>query len=106
MPIDKTNRRNFVKIAGASLMAMPLLGKAGDEMPKLAEDDPTAAALGYKEKTSEVDAAKYPNHSTDQVCTGCVLYQGEDPEWGGCTAFPGKKVAGGGWCAAYAPKPS
>lgn len=76
------------------------------EQPKLSEDDPMALALGYKEDTKAVDASKYPTHAVEQICTGCALYQGDDPEWGGCGAFPGKLVAGQGWCVAYAPKPS
>jgi hypothetical protein len=73
---------------------------------KLKEDDPTAAALGYKEKTADVDASKFASHNSDQICTGCSLYQGDDPDWGACAIFPGKLVAGGGWCSAFAPKPS
>lgn len=103
---NKINRRTFVKAAGTSLVVIPFSSLAQDTPPRLAEDDPMAIALGYKELSSEVDAAKYPTHKPEQVCTGCALYTGDDPEWGGCGAFPGKQVAGPGWCVAFAAKPS
>lgn len=104
--MNKLNRRSFVKVAGASLATIPLLVTAQEGDPKLAEDDPVALALGYKENTADVDAEKYPNHAPEQICSGCSLYLGDDPEWGGCGAFPGKQVAGGGWCAAFVAKPA
>lgn len=100
------DRRTFVKVAASSLAAIPLVVTAQAEDSKLAEDDLMAVSLGYKEKSSEVDAAKYPNHSDDQLCTGCSLYTGGTDPWGGCAIFPAKLVAGEGWCAAYAAKPS
>ncbi|MGK0374625.1 MAG: hypothetical protein ACJA2E_001097 [Arenicella sp.] len=107
---NKLGRRSFVKFAAGSLLAIPVLANiklaAANDAEKLAEDDPMAMALGYKEDTASVDAASHPNHKPEQNCIGCVLYQGDDPAWGGCGAFPGKKVAGNGWCVAYAAKPS
>lgn len=109
MTTNKLGRRSFIKISATTLAASPLLGLnpalAADE-EKLKEDDPTAIALGYKEKTADVDASKYPKHNSEQICSACVLYQGDDPDWGACGIFPGKLVAGGGWCSAYAAKPS
>ncbi len=108
MTTYRSTRRSFIKIGAAiaTLPALFVLSPKGyaEEMAKLSEDDPMAKALGYKEDTTQVDAAAYPTHSNEQVCTGCALYQGDDPEWGGCGAFPGKLVAGPGWCVAYAPK--
>lgn len=110
MKNPKNSRRSFVKLAATAAVAGPALLNArfsnAQGKEKLAEDDPTAAALGYKEDTTQVDSEKYPNHTDEQICAGCALYIGDDPEWGGCSAFPGKLVAGNGWCAAYAPKPS
>ncbi len=106
MSFNKLNRRTFVKATGVSLASMPLIIVADARLQRLAEDDPTALALGYKEIGTEVGAEKYPNHKPEQICSGCVLYTGDDPEWGGCGAFPGKRVAGAGWCAAFAPKPA
>jgi hypothetical protein len=105
MLIKNPNRRNFVKAAAASLAAIPVLVSADSTDPKLAEDDLTAIALGYKEKSVDVDAAKYPNHNDAQLCSGCTLYTGGTDPWGGCAIFPAKQVAADGWCAAYAEQP-
>lgn len=110
MTNSKPNRRSFIKMTATAVVVAPALVATqyafGQDGEKLPEDDPIAMALGYKEKTTDVDATKYPSHSDTQVCTGCVLYQGDDPEWGGCGAFANKLVAGKGWCQAYAAKPS
>ena len=106
-------RRQFVKIAIGTLATIPLLvtttanAEHHGEVPMLAADDPQAAALGYAADSTAVDAAKYPNHSPAQLCTNCALYQGAaDSESAACAIFPGKLVAGAGWCAAYAAKPA
>lgn len=106
MSITKLNRRTFIKISCASLATIPIVCIGEDKVQRLAEDDPAAIALGYKEISSEIEAEKYPNHKSEQICSGCLLYTGENPDWGGCSAFPGKQVAGGGWCTAFAPKPA
>ncbi len=107
--LSGASRRSFLKFGAAAAVTLPaffVLSAKGyaQEMEKLAEDDPMAMALGYKLDTTQVDAAAYSTHSNEQVCVGCALYQGDDPAWGGCGAFPGKLVAGQGWCVAYAPK--
>lgn len=106
MNIKSLDRRSFVKIAAGSLAAIPLIVNAQAENQQLAEDDPTALALGYKEKSTEVDSEKYSTHEDTQLCSGCSLYGGGTDSWGGCPIFPGKQVAGDGWCTAYAAKPS
>ncbi|MDG1906239.1 MAG: high-potential iron-sulfur protein [Arenicella sp.] len=108
MKINTTSRRSFIKF-GAAITALPsffVLSQKGfaQEAEKLSETDGMALALGYKEDTTQVDAATYPNHSNEQVCLNCALYQGEDPEWGACAAVGNKLVAGQGWCVAYSPK--
>ena len=106
MMIKKLDRRTFVKVAVGSLAAIPLVVSAQTDNPKLAEDDPTAVALGYKEISSEVDSETYPNHDEAQLCSGCALYADGADGWGACAIFPGKQVAADGWCSAYAAKPS
>lgn len=98
------NRRR-VLLTGAMAGAALALGRtAVAETPKLAPDDPQAKALGYVEDASTVDAAQWPRMQEGQHCANCALYQGGDPDWGGCGIFPGKQVAGAGWCNAWAPK--
>jgi hypothetical protein len=108
MKNNTLSRRSFVKF-GSAVIALPsffvlsLKGYA-DEMAKVSETEGMAMSLGYKEDTTQVDGSTYANHSNDQVCIGCALYQGTDPEWGGCGAFGNRLVAAQGWCVAYAPR--
>ena len=77
------------------------------DMPKLAMDDPQAKALAYVEDATSIDRAKQPRYQPGQACANCALYQNRDgAEWAGCSIFPGKLVAGAGWCSVYAPGPS
>jgi hypothetical protein len=107
MSESNNSRRRFIKIAVLGAASAPLLGglamaPAAANLPALTEDDPTAAALGYREDTTTVDAAKYPNHTNEQNCLNCNLHQpaqadGRLP----CSIFPGKSVNAKGWCAAW-----
>ena len=103
-PTASGNRRAFlVAVAGVvAVAALPRVSRA-DDLPPLAESDPTANALGYKDDATKVDAAKFPTHKPSQTCHGCSFYQGTGPR-AACTLFPGKSVAGAGWCSAFAPK--
>ncbi len=107
------SRRNFlfklaVSASAPVALGSKLLAQATPPPPpaKVQESDPVAQALGYKEDTTKVDAAKYPNHKPDQKCSGCALYTGKagDKE-GPCTVFQNKIVTADGWCATYAKKP-
>ena len=65
-----------------------------------------AAALGYKDNTTQVDAQKYPQHKPEQKCSNCALFQGKAEDTSGpCGAVGGKVVAGNGWCMVYVKKP-
>ena len=76
-------------------------------MPKLSVDDPQAKSLAYVEDTTTIDTARQPRFKAGQACSNCALYQKkDDPDWGGCSIFPGKLVAAAGWCSVYAPKPA
>lgn len=77
---------------------------AASDLPVLANDDPTAKALGYVQDASTVDPAKYPRYADGQACSNCALYMGGDAPQGACSIFPGKAVMAGGWCSVYAPK--
>ena len=62
-------------------------------------------ALSYKHDTTKVDAKKYPQHTAQQDCANCQLFQGKAKDsTGGCPLFPGKPVMGTGWCSAWAKK--
>lgn len=112
--LDESNhmntRRNFLfKLAVSASTPLALATALRGQAPpaaKLEETDPVAVALGYKEDTTKVDAAKYPQHKPEQVCSGCALYAGKAGEKSGpCNAVGGKLVSAGGWCSVYAKKP-
>ena len=106
MSQTKLPRRAFLRTSLAIATAVPLgaipLTLKAQEM--VDENDPSAAALGYKADASEVDAAKFPQYAEGQHCGNCQLYQGGDAEAGACAIFPGKQVAAKGWCSAYVKK--
>ena len=62
-----------------------------------------AKALEYVHDAGDADTAKRVSGS---YCNNCALYTGSaDDEWAGCNIFPGKAVAGKGWCNVWAKKP-
>lgn len=106
-PLPKLTRRLFVKTAGVfTALGATSLGSAparADEMPRLSEDSDMARALNYKHDAQTVDAAM---RASDRYCYNCALFAGtKDDAWAGCSIFPGKAVAGRGWCSAWSPKP-
>ena len=100
-----TSRRRFIQIvpvAGAALLGTRLASAQAD---MISEKDPQAVALGYVADAAKVDKAKYKQYAAGQTCANCALYQAKatDPV-GGCPLFGTKKVAGKGWCTAWAKK--
>ena len=107
IPLPTLTRRVFVKTAGV----FTALGAASpgsvqareDELQRLSEDSDMATALGYKHDAQTVDAAV---RASDRYCFNCALFAGaEDEAWAGCSIFPGKAVAGRGWCSVWSPRP-
>ena len=92
-----TSRRKFLVTLGQSAVAIPLttfsLHRAhAARNPKLPATDPLAVALQYVELST----------ISDQTCSNCRLYASSDiDDWGTCTVFPGKLVAGEGWCMSW-----
>ncbi len=106
LPTRPMTRRQFVQSATISaVLAAPMLRTrraVADELPRLSEDDPTARALNYVHDAGSVDAAV---RASDRYCNNCALFAGKaDDDWAGCSIFPGKSVAGRGWCSVWAPK--
>lgn len=101
-----TRRRFFASTAAAATVATTGFSSAhaAQDLGRLAEDDPTAKALNYVHDAKSADAGK---RLSDQFCNNCALFAGEvDDEWAGCSIFPGKAVAGQGWCSVWAAKPT
>ena len=107
---ENPGRRRMLGFLAAGAMTLPaslLPGQArAAEAGQLQESDPTARALGYKKDTTQVDAARFPQHKPTQICGSCRYYQGKaSSAEGPCTLFAGKgNVQSKGWCAAYAAK--
>lgn len=103
---SNNNRRSFILhvcVAGSALAAGQAFAQAAG--PKVDEADPQAAALGYKNDTTKVDPKKYPQHTAQQDCANCQLFQGKAKDaTGGCPLFPGKQVMATAWCSAWAKK--
>jgi len=100
----QTTRRQFVIYSVSGVGAL-CLGAAAQAQAMVSEADPQAAAVGYKVDTAKVDKKKFPKHTVSQQCSNCALYQGAaTAAAAGCAIFPGKQVAGKGWCSAWAKK--
>ena len=102
------SRRDLIKralLASAFVPALGLIARqshAADLTP-LDANDPTAKALAYVADASHVDAKVNPNFKTGQHCANCAQYQGKPTDaTAGCTIFPGRSVAAGGWCKVWA----
>ncbi len=92
-------RRQFLATS-AVMAAVPLVALTGREAlaadaPRLDPDDAQAKALAYVHQSGKAG----------QNCANCRLYTGTSQvDWGPCAIFPGKQVAGAGWCSAWVGK--
>jgi len=110
-PAESQARRRFLKIAVAGAVAAPIASTLlprfarADDMPHLAETDPTAQALGYKEDATKVDTAKFAVYKPGSTCANCKFWTGKAADaYGPCALFPGKATNAKGWCSGYNPK--
>jgi hypothetical protein len=107
--VQNLDRRRFMTTVGAAAGSVALAGLAcqsaqAAELPKLAETDPLAVSMGYKEDTKKVDGKKHTNHKPNQTCDNCRFYQGTSGDFGPCQIFAAKAVAAKGWCQVWAAK--
>ena len=85
-PADQQARRRFLKLAVAGAVTAPIASTLlprfarADDMPHLAESDPTAMALGYKEDASKVDKAKFAVYKPGSMCDNCKFWTGKAGE--------------------------
>ncbi|QCZ94962.1 high-potential iron-sulfur protein [Salinimonas iocasae] len=96
--MKSVNRRDFLRMAGTSLIGMTLGGAAlrANAQELLKKDDPTAKALNYTPK-STVDGSR---------CGNCMYIQGDESKSERpCAIFPGKLVNVDGWCSAWVKRP-
>ncbi len=108
IPLKKIARRKFIQMSAAAATGCVVLNTrtaTAQDMPKLDESDPMAAAMKYSHDASSVDASLKTNPAENQHCGNCALVQGEDgQDWRPCQIFPGKLVSAKGWCSVWAPK--
>ena len=109
---ERLTRRLFIQAAAVALPAGALLLRhtpvRAEDLPRLDEADPAAAALLYVHDASKVDTANplAARYEAGQNCANCAQIQGEaGADWRPCGIFPGKLVAAPGWCSVWAPKP-
>lgn len=98
-------RRAFVSGAASSVIGLSVVSTTSraQDLPLLDEADPTAVALKYVADATKADPALRPG---ERFCNNCALYTGDaDSAAAPCSIFPGKQVAGSGWCSVWAPKP-
>ena len=103
--MNGSNRRVFMLQVAAGSTALMAASAAQAQAAMVNEKDAQAAALGYAADSTKVDAKKYPKHAATQLCSNCQLYAAKATDAAGpCALFPGKLVAGKGWCSAYVKK--
>ena len=99
----QSSRRQFMMYSAAGLASLSLASQA-QAQAMLGEAEPTATALGYKADAKTVDKAKFAKYMDGQNCANCQLYASKSADAGACSIFPGKLVAGPGWCNAWMKK--
>jgi hypothetical protein len=104
-PADQT-RRTLLAGAGACAcvglsMLATVCARAADagkaNLPMLQESDPAAQASRYV-----TDARRAKGATRGALCSNCALYDSVNASSGTCSLFPQKRVAGPGWCTAWA----
>jgi len=86
-------------LAAVPFVAPALVGTArAQDLKPLPLDNATAKALAYAEDASKVTHAAFKPGSN---CANCQFFTAAS---GACSLFPGKLVAGKGWCSAWAKK--
>jgi hypothetical protein len=97
------NRRVFALHLAASAAAL-VAGTASAQAKRLAESDPQAVALGYREDSRNVDAKKFPRHAPTQNCTNCTIWISKGAEGGNCHLYGSRLLSGTGWCSQWVAK--
>ncbi len=110
--IDTLRRRTLLGVvavvASVPLAKFPLAARAqAAELPHLAEDDPTAKALNYRNDATAAPRVDKPGvPAQEQFCNNCNFIQADSGDWRPCQIFPGKAVNANGWCASWQPRAS
>ncbi len=104
--MQEPKRRKFVKSALLGALGAPLLSEPSMAMAsKLNPADPAAAAVGYVENASKVDAKRFPTYKPGQNCANCSLIMLQYSPYRPCKLFPKNVVNANGWCSAWVKNP-
>ena len=106
------DRRGFLKMgvkAGGGVLALSAIPIHVMAQDKVTEDEALAQAMGYVVDATTTDTKKFPKRAGDagasQFCDNCALFSAEaDAEFGPCSIFQNRLVAGKGWCNAWVAK--
>ncbi len=101
------SRRKVIKnlSLAAGLSGLSWRPSFGAQASRLYVKDAAAAALGYVENATRVDAKKYPEFVPGSSCENCLQLQGSaGNNYRPCGLFPGKLVAVSGWCKGWTPE--
>ena len=108
----KTQRRDFLKHGSLAVISLAMLTRTlpssaqAKALPHVAEDDPTAAALGYRHDAAKVDKKKFANWQAGKDCDDCVQFvAGEGPKVAGSCKVVAGVISPHGYCLAFTPKP-
>ena len=86
--ISRQARRRFLRVATASVAAVPFCG-----------------VRLYKHDAPDVDPNEWPDYEQGEICANCQLYHGEQgAEWGPCDIFALRLVSANGWCVTWLQK--
>jgi hypothetical protein len=118
MKSEKLTRRQMLGATLVGLSAIPVvmetaMAQAAAKPTRLADPavDKAAAAIGYVDDVSKVDAKKNPNFKPTQNCGNCLQWSTPDRKaaQGGCNLLRDPKVnlvvKNNGWCKVWVPAP-
>ena len=103
-----SRRAVLLTVPGAGALTASAAETAAEEaLPRLDPNDPIARDLAYYENAADVDTSNEmaEHYIPGQICDICAQIQGDARDaWRPCTIFPGKSVAGAGWCGVWVAK--
>ncbi|TGL21739.1 high-potential iron-sulfur protein [Leptospira yanagawae] len=74
----------------------------------VAENDPTAQALGFHQNANDTDFTLFPDrklpNAKNQICQNCSQFTKVNDGWGKCNILSAGVVSTKGWCSAWSKK--
>ncbi|TGL75665.1 high-potential iron-sulfur protein [Leptospira jelokensis] len=77
-------------------------------LTQVAENDPTAQALGFHHNANDTDYTLFPDrklpNAKNQICQHCSQFTKLNEGWGKCNILTAGVVSNLGWCSAWSKK--